>query len=99
MACRTSLPEETRKRIREIGQADILVGIPSFNSAKTIAHVMSMAADGLVKYFPRLKPTLLVSDGHSSDDTQSVALNVSRPHGVERVVTTYEGGGQGRVVP
>lgn len=91
MAYHTSLPEEARKRIGEIGQADILVGIPSFNSAKTIAHVMSMAAEGLVKYFPQLKPTLIVSDGHSSDDTRSVALNISLPQEVERVVTTYEG--------
>jgi len=91
MAYHTSLPKEARKRIGEIGQADILVGIPSFNSANTIAHVMSMAAEGLVKHFPQLKPALIVSDGHSSDATRGVALNISLPRGVERVVTTYEG--------
>ena len=91
MAYHTSLPEEARKRIGEIGQADILVGIPSFNSEKTIAHVMSMVAEGLVKYFPQLKPALIVSDGHSSDGTRSVALNISLRQGVERVITTYEG--------
>ena len=91
MAYHTSLPEKARKRIGEIGPADILVGIPSFNSVKTIAHVMSMAAEGLVKHFPRLKPALIVSDGHSSDGTRGVALNISLPPGVEGVVTTYEG--------
>lgn len=91
MAYHTALLEEARKRIEEIGEADVLVGIPSFNSAKTIAHVMSMAAEGLVKHFPRLKPALIVSDGHSSDGTRSVALDVPLPQGVERVVTTYEG--------
>lgn len=91
MSNRTALPAAARRRIEEIGQADVLVGIPSFNSAKTIAHVMGMAAEGLVKHFPQLKPALIVSDGHSTDDTRSVALNISLPQGVERMVTTYEG--------
>jgi hypothetical protein len=91
MSNRTALPAAARRRIEEIGQADVLVGIPSFNSAKTIAHVMGMAAEGLVKHFPQLKPALIVSDGHSTDDTRSVALNISLPQRVERVVTTYEG--------
>jgi len=87
----TALRDDARRRLDEIGQADILVGIPSFNNAGTIGHVVQMAAQGMVKHFPRLKPALIVCDGHSSDGTRDVALNISLPQGVERVVTTYEG--------
>ena len=38
--------------IAEVGKADILVGIPSFNNARTIGHVVRAVQAGLAKYFP-----------------------------------------------
>lgn len=55
--------EEARQRIEKIRTADILVGIPSYNNADTIGHVVRMAAEGMVKHFPDLKPVLINSDG------------------------------------
>jgi glycosyltransferase involved in cell wall biosynthesis len=79
------------RRCREIGRADILVGIPSFRNADTIAHVVRTAAEGMVRYFPDLKPVLVNSDGGSTDDTVEVVLQTPVPPQVEKIVTPYRG--------
>jgi hypothetical protein len=91
MPYETALREDARKRIEEIGQADILVGIPSYKNAHTIGHVVRMAAQGMVKYFPDLKPVLINSDGGSPDGTWQVVLNTPVPQGVEVIATEYQG--------
>ena len=91
MAYETALREEAHRRVDEIGQADILVGIPSFNNAGTIGHVVQMAAQGMVRYFPEMKPVLVNSDGGSSDDTCDVTLNTPVPEEVEVMATVYQG--------
>jgi glycosyltransferase involved in cell wall biosynthesis len=66
------LPPEARARVGEIGRADIVVGIPSYNNAGTIAHVVRAAQAGLAKYFPDLRSAVLNSDGGSHDGTRDV---------------------------
>jgi len=91
MTYETALQDETRQRLAEIGQADILVGIPSYNNAATIGHVVRMAAEGMVKYFPDMKPVLINSDGGSPDGTRQVVLDTPVPQGVEVIATEYRG--------
>jgi len=64
-----------------------LVVIPSYNSASTVAYVVSQAARGLEEYFGG--GSILVSDGGSSDGTREVveALRL----GVEVAVERYPG--------
>ncbi|MDH5626302.1 MAG: hypothetical protein OEY21_09365, partial [Nitrospira sp.] len=47
-----ALTPETESRVQAIGEAEILVGIPSYNNADTIAHVVRAVSVGLAKYFP-----------------------------------------------
>ena len=41
--------QEIKEKISALGEIDILVGIPSFNSAKTIVHVVKAVEAGLSK--------------------------------------------------
>ena len=91
MTYKTALQDEARQRLAEIGQADILVGIPSYNNADTIGHVVRTAAEGMVKHFPDMKPVLINSDGGSPDGTRQVVLNTPVPQGVEVIATEYQG--------
>ena len=91
MSYQTALRQDAQKRIEEIGQADLLVGIPSYNNAATIGHVVRMAAEGMVKHFPQMKPVLVNSDGGSPDGTRQVVLDTPVPKGVEKIVTVYQG--------
>jgi glycosyltransferase involved in cell wall biosynthesis len=60
---------ESLDRIRE---AQIVIGIPSYNSARTIGHVVRAVQAGLVKYFPSNKAVIVNSDGGSVDGTPEV---------------------------
>ncbi|MDA8100890.1 MAG: glycosyl transferase family 2 [Nitrospiraceae bacterium] len=64
--------QEVRTFLDQIGSADILVGIPSYNNARTIGHVVRAIQAGLAKYFPNRKAVLVNSDGGSRDGTMDV---------------------------
>jgi glucosylglycerate synthase len=64
-------------RIKDIQRTDILVGIPSFNNAGTIGHVVRAVQAGLTKYFPDRKAVIVNSDGGSADDTVQNVQNAS----------------------
>jgi glycosyltransferase involved in cell wall biosynthesis len=68
---------EVHEQLEHIGQADIIVGIPSFNNANTIGHVVLAIQAGLAKYFPDQKAVIVNSDGGSSDGTMDVVRNTS----------------------
>ena len=85
------LREEALAQVEKIGKADILVGIPSYNNAGTIAHVIRTAAEGMARHFPGFKAVLVNSDGGSPDGTMEVARQSPVPPGVEKIVTQYIG--------
>jgi glycosyltransferase involved in cell wall biosynthesis len=99
-----SVPLDPRveERIQKIGGADLLVGIPSFNNASTIGHVVRAVVAGLNKYFPDHRPVLVNSDGGSTDGTPQVvrSANFSSPEAilvahplttVHKIITPYHG--------
>jgi glycosyltransferase involved in cell wall biosynthesis len=87
----TILDQAVIDDIETIGGADILVGIPSFRNADTIAYVVQQAATGLVRHFPGMKPVLVNSDGGSKDRTRDIVLATHVPPGVTKIVTPYRG--------
>jgi glycosyltransferase involved in cell wall biosynthesis len=68
---------EIQEAIEKIKEADILVGIPSYNNAATIGHVVKAVQAGLAKYFPHKKSVLLNSDGGSTDGTIDVVQSAT----------------------
>ncbi len=62
-------------QLEGIKSADILVGIPSYNNARTIGHVVRAVQAGLAKYFPDRKAVLVDSDGGSTDGTVDIVQN------------------------
>lgn len=93
---------EIAARLAEIKSAEILVGIPSYNNARTIGHVVRAVTAGLAKYFPERQSVVLNSDGGSKDGTAEVVasaqaegdrlLLVKHPlHPIHRLTTPYHG--------
>jgi hypothetical protein len=91
MGYETALGEHASRRLDEIGRADILVGIPSYNNARTIGFVVETAAQGLVRFFPDMKPAIMNSDGGSSDHTCQTVLQARVPAGVDVIADRYRG--------
>jgi hypothetical protein len=87
----SALPEESREEFASMGRADILVGIPSFNNAATIGHVVTASARGMVEHFPGLKPVLINSDGGSEDGTTKSFMEAEAPSEVRRLAFSYRG--------
>jgi glycosyltransferase involved in cell wall biosynthesis len=76
MSNREILPPEAARSVSAIDGADIVVGIPSFNNAATIGHVLEATHAGLVKYFPNLRSIIVNSDGGSTDGTQQIVTGL-----------------------
>lgn len=68
---------EVHAQLAQIGRADIVVGIPSYNSARTIGHVVRAVQAGLAKYFPDRKAVIVNSDGGSTDGTTDMVQQSS----------------------
>ena len=64
----------------EIDKIDILVGIASYNNAKTIDHVVRAVDAGLAKYFSDKKAVIVNSDGSSKDGTQDIVKTTTPDH-------------------
>src|SRR3990170_4188865 len=97
-------PELAREDIKTAvtnGSADIVIGIASYNNARTIGHVVRAVDAGLAKYFPDQRAIIINSDGGSKDSTPEEVLNAKtdhkavflshRLHPVNRITTPYHG--------
>jgi glycosyltransferase involved in cell wall biosynthesis len=91
MKIASALDDQAQSFLDKIGNADILVGIPSYNNAQTIGHVARVASEGLARHFPNLKALLMNSDGGSTDGTRDVFLKTSAPPKVSKLATQYQG--------
>ena len=63
------LPDATQETVRQIGQADLLIGIPSYNDAATIQPLVRNIDVGLATCFPKSRSVVLLSDAGSQDGT------------------------------
>lgn len=65
---------------KDMSKVDILVGIASYNNARTISHVVRAVDAGLAKYFPDKKAIIVNSDGGSTDGTPDIVRNAVFDH-------------------
>lgn len=87
----TALHAEAKRRIREIGTADLVVGIPAYRNGRTIGRVLDATINGLTRDFPNARAVIMVADGGSSDNTLQVASDWPTPPMVKKIVSPYEG--------
>jgi hypothetical protein len=74
----SGLDERMRDGLRAVGSADVVVGIPSYNNAATIAHVARAVQTGLREGFPDARAAVVSSDGGSRDGTSEVVRDTVR---------------------
>jgi glycosyltransferase involved in cell wall biosynthesis len=88
----TALRDYARRQVEHVGNADIVVGIPSYYSDESLAHVIQTVAAGLDQHYPDKKSLIIVADGGSTDDTREVAQSVEGHHfNIDLLVTIYRG--------
>jgi len=88
----SALRPHVRTKIEQLGTADIVIGIPSYDSGDTISHVVQVIIQGLDHYYKDRKALIMISDGGSTDDTRELARAIDpKSYNIESVVTVYRG--------
>lgn len=87
----SALNRDAQRKIRKIGAADLVIGIPSHRNGRTIGEVVDAVMAGVRAYFPDLRVVLMNADGGSSDNTVRHLEDADAPENVVKLLTTYEG--------
>ena len=99
----TILTDDFLRELINVGEVDILIGVPTYNDAKTVGQVVQAIRAGLLKYFPRQRAVIVNADGGSRDGSQELvraasisdlqhASNVYALRTLHCVSTEYSGG-------
>jgi glucosylglycerate synthase len=71
------LTDEFLRQLINVGEADILVGVPTYNNAATVGKVVEAIRAGLLKCFPLQRAVIVNADGGSRDGTQDLVRGAS----------------------
>jgi hypothetical protein len=77
LADESILTDEFLRQLIDVGEADILVGVPTHNNAATVGQVVQTIRAGLLKYFPRERAVIVNADGGSRDQTPELVRGAS----------------------
>jgi len=77
LAEETLLTDDFLRQLINVGEVDILVGLPTHNNAKTIGPVIQAIQAGILKCFPRERAVIINADGGSQDGTPELVTGAS----------------------
>ena len=77
MAEESILTDDFIRQLINVGEVDLLVGLPTHNNAKTAGPVIQAIQAGILKCFPRERTAILNVDGGSRDGTPEVVTGAS----------------------
>jgi glucosylglycerate synthase len=77
LAEETLLTDDFVRQLINVGEVDILVGLPTYNNARTIEPVLRAIQAGILKCFPRDRVVIINTDGGSQDGTQELVTGAS----------------------
>ena len=77
MAEETLLTDDFLRQLINVGEVDILIGLPTHNNAKDIQPVIRAIQAGILKCFPRERAVIINADGGSHDGTPELVVGAS----------------------
>ena len=77
MAEDTFLTDDFVRQLINVGEVDILVGLPTHNNATTIGAVLQSIQSGILQWFPRERAVIINPDGGSRDGTPELVTGIS----------------------
>ncbi len=97
------LSDDFIRALINVGQVDVVVGLPTYNDGQTVGHIVQAVRAGLLNCFPRARAVIINADGGSSDGTQdlvraasisdvNIASDVRALRTLHSISTQYEGG-------
>ena len=73
----TFLTDDFLRQLINVGEVDILVGLPTHNNAKTIGAIVHAIQSGILHAFPRERAVIINADGGSRDGTPELVTGIS----------------------
>src|ERR1700719_391979 len=73
----TFLSDDFLRQLINVGEVDILVGLPTHNNAKTVGSIVHTIRTGILRSFPRERAVIINADGGSRDGTPDLITGVS----------------------
>jgi len=77
LAEETLLSDDFLRQLINVGEVDILIGLPTHNHAKKIEPVVRAIQAGILKCFPRERAVIINADGGSHDGTPELVTGAS----------------------
>jgi glucosylglycerate synthase len=71
------LTDDFLRQLINVGEVDILVGLPTHNNAKTIGSIVNTIQNGILRGFPRERAVIINADGGSRDGTPELVTGIS----------------------
>jgi glucosylglycerate synthase len=71
------LTDDFLRQLIDVGEVDILVGLPTHNNAETVGSVVQAIQAGLLKSFARERVVIINADGGSRDGTPDLITGAS----------------------
>jgi len=71
------LTDDFLRQLMNVGEVDILVGLPTHNNAKTVGSIVHIIQSGILRGFPRERTVIINADGGSRDGTPELVTGVS----------------------
>ncbi|HKO30034.1 MAG TPA: glycosyl transferase family 2 [Nitrospiraceae bacterium] len=83
---------EVREQLGDIGKVEVLVGIPTFNNAKTVEPIVRAVKAGISKVCPNLSILVVNADAGSQDGTPDIVKQAAGPEYPTALVQHLAGG-------
>ena len=77
MAEESFLTDDFLRQLINVGEVDILVGLPTHNNVKTVGSIVQTIQSGILHGFPRERAVIINADGGSRDGTPELVTGVS----------------------
>jgi hypothetical protein len=71
------LSDDFLRQLINVGEVDILVGLPTHNNAKTIGSIVLAIQRDILRCFPRERTVIINADGGSRDGTPELVTGIS----------------------
>ena len=71
------LTDDFLRQLMNVGEVDILVGLPTYNNAKTVGSIVHAIQSGILRGFPRERAAIINVDGGSRDGTPDLVRDCS----------------------
>jgi glucosylglycerate synthase len=71
------LTDDFLRQLINVGEVDILVGVPTHNNAKTIGAIVETIQASILRFFPRERAAIINVDGGSRDGTPELIVSAA----------------------